>query len=558
MASNNPGLGSTPGVYVTEADAFGSSIVGVATAVPIFVGYTEFAGDPVTGAALYNRPVAIASMADYQNYFGGADRPPFTVSPGATDPAAFTVMRRPGAGPDGFNLYWQMRLFFANGGGDCFIVSVGSYGDGQYPTTAAGIANAPRGVIRAVDFGMASNVPGDLPPSGGIVAAGYAVGPTMLVVPEACQLGIADYGAVACMMLTQASTLQDRVAILDLPGCLAADGFAALTAAQNDFWSAIAPAQTSVSYGAAYAPAVNASIVAPGDVHYMQLAASDGDNDIINAMLTTEAVQLYQGPLLATIQAAIATAFPPSAGITGNSPQYSADGRAYPARQPGTALAGWQNSLDNMLAGALPLYQQILQAVVDALNIQPPSGLVAGIWATSDAQNGVWNAPANIALASVDSPLCIVTDDQQGGFNAPVNGLAINILRAFPGKGVLVWGARTLDGNSQDYRYINLRRMLILIEQSIRIALQAYVFAANDAITWRTVQAAISSFLTGLWQQGGLSGSKPEDAFSVSVGLGTTMTAQNVLDGYMIVAVQVAITHPAEFIELTFTQKMGS
>ena len=546
MASDNPRLRSTPGVHVTEADAFGSSIVGVSTAVPIFVGYTEFAGDPVTGAALYNRPVAIASMADYQSYFGGADGPPFVVVPGATDPAAFTVVRRPGARPDGFNLYWQMRLFFANGGGDCFIVSVGSYGDDQYPTTAANIAAAPRGTIEADRL------------NGGIAAASYAVGPTMLVVPEACQLGLADYGEVACAMLTQAGQLQDRVAILDLPGCLAADSFAALTAAQADFWTAIAPAQASASYGAAYAPAVNASILAPGDVHYMQLAAPDGDNDIINAMLTTAAVQLYQGPQLATIQAAIATAFPPSAGITGNSPQYSGDASGYPARQPGTALAGWQVSLDNLLSNALPLYRQILQAVVDVLNVLPPSGILAGIWTTSDAQNGVWNAPANIALASVDSPLCLVTDDQQGGFNVPVNGLAINILRAFPGRGTLVWGARTLDGNSHDYHYIQVRRELIYIGQSIKTALQAYAFAPNDATTWATVSAAISGFLTGVWQQGGLMGGKASDALQVQCGLGTTMTAQNVLDGYMIVSVTLAITHPAEFIQLTFSQTMGS
>ncbi|KTE26820.1 MULTISPECIES: phage tail sheath family protein [unclassified Sphingopyxis] len=553
MPTNDGPTRQTPGVYVAEIDAFGSAIVGVATAVPIFVGYAQFAGDPTTGASLYNTPVAIASMADYQGYFGGADRPPFAVAPDATDPAAFTVTPRPGAGPDGFNLYWQMRLFFANGGGDCYVVSVGSYCDGAYPRVASEIAGGPRGFIRVADFVGSGD--GIIP--GGLAAAAYAKGPTMLVAPEACQLGLADYGKVVCAMLSQASSLQDRVAILDLPGCLAADSFEALTAAQADFWSAIAPALASASYGAAYAPAIKATAVDAGDVYYTQLAASGG-NDAINGLLTAAAVQQYEGPALAPIQAAIATAFPPSAGITGNGPQYSADGSGYPPLQPDQTLEQWQVSLDNLLANALPLYHRMKQAMADALNVQPPSGIVAGIWAQSDALNGVWNAPANIGLASVDSPLFKVTDDEQGGFNAPVNGLAINVLRALPGRGTVVWGARTLDGNSNDHRYVNLRRTLILIEQSIKTALQAYVFAANDATTWRTVQAAISNFLTGLWQQGGLVGAKPGDAFSVSVGLGSTMTAQDILNGYMIVAIQVAITHPAEYIELTFTQSMGS
>jgi uncharacterized protein len=553
MASNNPRLGSTPGVYVTEVGAFGGSIVGVATAVPIFVGYTEFAGDPATGASLYNRPVAIASMADYQSYFGGADRPPFAVAPGATDPAAFTVTRRPGTGPDGFNLYWQMRLFFANGGGDCHIVSVGSYGDGHYPTNAAGIAAAPRGVIRAADF----LGPDGQPKGGGIAVAASARGPTMLVVPEACQLNLADYGSVAFAMLTQAGTLQDRVAIFDLPGCLSANSFELLTTAQNDFWSAIAPAVAGASYGAAYAPAVNASIVTANDLSYTQLAATGG-NDAINAMLTASAVQLYQAPQLAAVQAAIATAFPPSAGITGNGAQYSADGSAYPSCAPRQTLAQWHAALDDMLANALPLYQQIKQSMADILNVQPPSGIVAGIWAKNDAQTGVWNAPANIALASVDSPLWLLFDDQQGGFNVPLNGLAVNILRAQPGRGTVVWGARTLDGNSQDFRYLQVRRELIYIGQTITNALQTYVFAPNDATTWATVSASISGFLTGLWQQGGLMGDKAGDAFQVQCGLGTTMTGQNVLDGYMIVSVTLTITRPAEFIQLSFSQAMGS
>jgi uncharacterized protein len=123
---------------------------------------------------------------------------------------------------------------------------------------------------------------------------------------------------------------------------------------------------------------------------------------------------------------------------------------------------------------------------------------------------------------------------------------------------VVVWGARTLDGNSNDYRYIQVRRELIYIGQSIKAALQSFAFAPNDATTWATVSAAISSFLTGLWQQGGLMGDKASDAFQVQCGLGKTMTGQDILDGRLVVSATLAITHPAEFIVLTFEQMIAS
>jgi phage tail sheath protein FI len=199
---------------------------------------------------------------------------------------------------------------------------------------------------------------------------------------------------------------------------------------------------------------------------------------------------------------------------------------------------------------------QILQVLLTKLNAAPPSGAIAGIWSANDVNRGVWNAPANMTLASVSQPKVHITDQQQGPYNVPLDGYSVCILRALPNRGVVVWGARTLDGNSNDYRYIQVRRTLIYVEQSIKQALQPFVFAANDATTWLSVTAMISNFLTNLWQAGGLTGSKASEAFSVSCGLSSTMTAQDILNGYMIVSVSLAMVHPAEFIELTFTQMM--
>jgi hypothetical protein len=156
----------------------------------------------------------------------------------------------------------------------------------------------------------------------------------------------------------------------------------------------------------------------------------------------------------------------------------------------------------------------------------------------------------------VDSPSYRLNNTQQGDLHMPVDGKAINAIREFPTRGTVVWGARTLDGNSNDWRYIQVRRTLIYIEQSIKAALDQFVFAANDGGTWTAVTSMISGFLQNLWSQGGLMGATAKDAFSVACGLGSTMTGQDVLNGYMIVQVTLQMIRPAEFIELTFKQKM--
>ncbi len=591
----------TPGVYITEFDAFGTSIVGVATAVPIFIGYTQFAGDAKTGQSLYNTPVRISSMADYANYFGGAAQQDFAVtvvsaaanttaaSGTATPPARTadffaTVTTGPAVVANGapvgsaaiaptatkgfyltatsanFNLYWQMRLFFANGGGDCFIVSVGSYWDGQWPIAPPPFPLPDDWALGKIEAGAPSDTDTDKPGLlFGLHAASYAVGPTMIVIPEACQLTTTDYALVACGMMLQASFCGDRVAILDLPGVLGATTIDALQTAQTALSTAIAPQLASASYAAAYAPAVNASVVSPGDVLYTCLQSDD--NSVINNLLTSQAYALYSAATLAKIQSGIAAAFPLlSTCAAGNNAQYSNDAAGYvgPTDTSAAANARWQTSLDTLLVNSLPILAQIEQQIATAMNVAPPSGIMAGIWTKSDAQAGVWNAPANISLASVTGPVYEMSDSEQAGFNAPLNGEAINILRSQPGRGTVVWGARTLDGNSNDYRYIRVRRTLVYIEQSIKQALRAYVFAANDTTTWVTVTSSIDAFLTGLWQQGGLMGAKPSDAFTVNCGLGSTMTAQNILDGYMVVAISLQMIHPAEFIEVTFIRKLGN
>lgn len=113
-----------------------------------------------------------------------------------------------------------------------------------------------------------------------------------------------------------------------------------------------------------------------------------------------------------------------------------------------------------------------------------------------------------------------------------------------------------MDGNSQDWRYINVRRTMIYLEQSVKNAARAYVFEPNDAGTWINMKCMIENFLRSVWKRGGLAGATPEDAFEVHVGLGDTMTGEDILEGILRITVLVAISRPAEFIEITFQQQM--
>ena len=204
----------------------------------------------------------------------------------------------------------------------------------------------------------------------------------------------------------------------------------------------------------------------------------------------------------------------------------------------------------------IPGYAAQMEDMQRQLNLLPPSAGMAGVYTRVDGTEGVFKAPANTSMASVIGPAFNISHSGQRRMNVPLNGKAVNAIRTFPGKGVLVWGARTLDGNSQDWRYISVRRTMIMLEQSIKYAAEAYVFAPNNASTWVTVRNMLNNYLENKRKEGALAGAKPEDAYQVEVGLGTTMTANDILDGYMCVSVKVAVVRPAEFIVITFQQKM--
>ena len=183
--------------------------------------------------------------------------------------------------------------------------------------------------------------------------------------------------------------------------------------------------------------------------------------------------------------------------------------------------------------------------------VLPPSGAVVGAICANDRARGVWKAPANLPLAAVTRPVVDIGNAEQDSLNVdPATGKSINAIRKFAGKGTLIWGARTLAGNDNEFRYVSVRRLLGMMEKSLRDGLAGVVFEPNDDRTWRRAEAATENFLTGLWRAGALAGAKPEHAFYVSVGLGCTMTAQDILEGRLIMEIGVAPVRPAEFVIL--------
>jgi phage tail sheath protein FI len=201
-------------------------------------------------------------------------------------------------------------------------------------------------------------------------------------------------------------------------------------------------------------------------------------------------------------------------------------------------------------------YYDIKRLIADATLEMPPSGAIAGVYAAVDSSRGVWKAPANVSLNRVKKPTVHLENSEQDGLNVSDTGKSINAIRFFTGKGVLVWGARTLDGNSNEWRYISVRRFFNMVEESVMKATERFVFEPNDANTWIKVKSMIENFLVLQWRAGALMGAKPEEAFFVKVGLGETMTADDVLNGKMIVEIGMAVVRPAEFIILRFSHKM--
>ncbi|MCI8991433.1 MAG: phage tail sheath family protein [Eubacterium sp.] len=187
---------------------------------------------------------------------------------------------------------------------------------------------------------------------------------------------------------------------------------------------------------------------------------------------------------------------------------------------------------------------------LDKKNIAiPPSGSVIGIYARSDTSRGVHKAPANETIRA-----CVGLDCQfNKGEQDILNPKGVNLIRSFPGQGIRVWGARTASSDPS-WKYVNVRRLFIFIEESIKANTNWAVFEPNDEVLWVRVKRTIDVFLTGLWRGGALAGSAPSEAFFVNVGR-NTMSQDDIDNGRLICVIGVAPVKPAEFVIFRISQK---
>lgn len=635
----------TPGVYINEIDAFPPSVAQVATAVPAFVGFTENAPTP-------NITTRVSSLLEFQQLFGGAPQPiGITVDLDAnslpTDNCTVTESK--------FKLYNSLQLFYANGGGECYIQSIGLYADApafDATTKAKFIA--------------------------GITALEKYDEPTLLLFPDAVNLSVADLGEVQKQALMQCQKLMDRFVIMDVKY----DKAKTPIADNADFRDSIGT--NNLKYGAAYYPYLTSSfpqtfrlsdistaLASSGgfkqffpndsnlkanidsfeslhtDVSGLKAAstAAISANKLLDWAPTVNATKLnanltkswnlikvfakpnaFNNPGLVTYTNAdlVSISLKPvvqklidfrkayeklskpdttpiaalpltinDADFNGSwgtisaiaeSPVNEYDGKLSnlvatptPHNEPDFVKIQAElnklhtlvlNSLDtavnavlkfelvqeNNLIAQMPIYGSIVAKLSQSMNTVPPSGAIAGIYAQTDGTRGVWKAPANVSINGVIGLTRDINDFDQEPMNIHETGKSINAIRKFTGKGFLVWGARTLDGNSNDWRYVNVRRLANMIEESVKKACMRYVFEPNVSQTWVNVKGMIENYLTLIWNDGALAGAKPEHAFFVAVGINQTMTAQDILEGRLIVKIGYAPSRPAEFIILEFKQ----
>ena len=539
----------TPGVYVEEISTLPPSVAEVATAIPAFIGYTEKGG----GVA------RIDTLLDYENQFGKAMPAQFQVS---TSDGLITNLDRTSSGTE-FLMYYSLSMYFKNGGGSCYIVSVGNYGASP----------------QKEDFET------------GLASLEMEDEPTLIILTDAINLPATDYYDLCQQSLRQCNKLGDRFAIFDVQDS---------SNPVEDFRQNIGI--NYLMYGAGYYPYLHTSLNYQYEADGVNIEGLSGETSAQDVTGTRNFLAngirvSFTGP---------ASASPTVSMTAGDNPvEFSVNNTALTisngAGKNGTAVAeawtAWvadtnndpqgfsitvngtgngtlnavtdqaismpaepdtpNTSLVDIKTNNTALYNQIKAEIQKKRVILPPSSAIAGVYASVDRNRGVWKAPANVSLAGVIGPVTKITHEAQENLNVDATaGKSINAIRSFTGKGTLVWGARTLAGNDNEWRYVSVRRLFNTIEESTKKATGFAVFEPNDATTWLKVKAMIEAYLYGLWEQGALAGPTPDAAYYVNVGLGKTMTTQDILEGRMIVEIGIAAVRPAEFIILRFMHKL--
>jgi len=466
-----------PGVYIEEIPSLPPSVIPVETAIPAFIGYTA-PDDPnriIKQSEVNLKPIKIFSMQEYEQYFGVPQQETTGITVTVKlDANSDFIAEEVIASINEINrskhiMHYALQAYFLNGGGPCWVVSVGTYNNNisiPLPALEAGLNK-----IEIVDE------------------------VTIIVFPEALRMTNASRKTIYDAALQQCEKKKNRFLITDASprnvGTPSKDIATIASGFRNNLIG-----YNYLKYSATYLPNVKT---------------------VLNYSIDDAAIDV-------TITS--------SSGV------------------PSTV------KLVALKTSRLTLYNLIRSKIDELSLVLPPSSLMAGIYTKVDQARGVFKAPANLSLIGVIAPTIKISDAEHDGLNIDSSGKSINAIRSFPGRGILVFGARTLDGNSNEWRYIPVRRFFSFAEISIKNTIEQFLFEPNDSNTWERVKAMIANFLTNQWQQGALVGDNPQQAFFVNVGIGSTMTPIDILEGKMKVEVGMAVVRPAEFIILRFSHLM--
>ncbi|PZU21581.1 MAG: hypothetical protein DI622_06855 [Chryseobacterium sp.] len=566
----------TPGVYVEEKETFPPSVAQVETAIPAFIGYTEVGEQ--------HKPTRISSMLEYEALFGKAN------------PEAFAVAFKDGVATatqtkvSDFKMYYAMQMYFANGGGPCYIVSVGDYTDPVLVESATSDKTLLKGLelLKKEDeptLIVFPDLQGLVPTLADVTAAQAAAGvaegnENIATVAKAAAISVAEAveGGTVAEAVDAAVAKVDDYPVTDVNNLteIAANKAAQAVVDAAEIAAAASNATVGSVKNAAQAAAAVFNTVFNTATNNAEASANYAlDLDEIDEVDITKAYSVYNTALN---QAELMKDRFVIMDVLGDDDdtfrsEVTAAGLKYGAAyhpKLKTVLNYDFNEADVLVTGTFGIatlaglksissdfYNQAKKAIESKKVVLGPSSTMAGVYAKVDSTSGVWKSPANLGLNFVEAPTEKISNRQQDALNVdPRYGKSINAIRLFVGKGNLVWGARTLDGNSNEWRYISVRRFFNMVEESVKKATERFVFEPNTANTWIRVQTMIENFLNQQWQDGALAGSKPEEAYYVSVGLNKTMSAQDILEGRMNIEIGMAAVRPAEFIVLRFSHKL--
>lgn len=467
----------TPGVYIEEIPHLPPSIASVETAIPAFIGFTQTAKWK-TENDLNMRPWRITSMLEYEQYFGLAQ--PETDSISVTFDSVTNTFNGQidKAKRSKYLMWYSLQMFFDNGGGPCWITSVGLYSE--------------QGVIEE-------------PLKKGLVEVEKINEVTLLLFPDSYNLESAvDYYDLHTKAIEQCANLKDRFVIMDV-------------------------------------------------YHDKDNETPDGKTinwelDILGIPDTKKGLRTYLGDDDNLKYAAVY--FPRIKSTLDYS--YTDETKIAVANVEKAKTLAELRTANNRQ------YYQATNAITQIEMLLPASSAMAGIYARVDSARGVWKAPANVNITNVDEPEFLITDNDQQWLNIDdKSGKSVNVIRYFEGRGAaIVWGSRTLAGNSNEWRYIPVRRFFNMVEESVKNATNQFVFEPNDEHTWVRLKSMIANYLTQQWKAGALQGASVKEAFFVHIGLGETMTELDLWEGRLIVEIGMAVVRPAEFIILRFMHKM--